>query len=159
MLRSLSGMADTRVQHKIERWIVDNELPRLYGERFSKRSVPLTWGGSFEFDAVSADGKIIACVSTSCWQTASGRNAIGKFHKIKADTLYLLHATATERMVLVFTDLGMMMHFEKERSRGRFPPATAIELRLIELPQTLADELRLATKVASVEVSPSKLTA
>lgn len=147
-------MADTRVQHNVERWIVEHELQRVYGKPFSKRRVPLTWGGSFEFDAVSADAKIIACVSTSCCQTASGRNAIGKFHKIKADALYLLHATATERLVLVFTDSGMLAHFEKERTHGRFPPGTVIELRLIELPQTLADELRLATLVASVEVSP-----
>jgi len=151
-------MADTRVQHRVERWIVDQELPRIYGEPFSKRSIQLTCGGTFQFDAVSADAKIVACVSTSCCQTASGRNAIGKFHKIKADTLYLLHATATERLVLVFTDPGMLAHFEKERTRGRFPPATVIELRLIELPQILADELRMATKVASVEVSPGKLT-
>lgn len=123
-------MADSKVQHKVERWIVEHELPKVYGEPFAKRIVSLTWGGSFEFDAVSADAKVVACVSTSCCRTASGKNAIGKFHKIKADTLYLLHANATERLVLVFTDPGMVKHFEAERQRGRFPPATAIELRL-----------------------------
>jgi hypothetical protein len=149
-------MADTRIQQKVERWIVDNELPRLYGEPFAKRSVRFSWGGSFEFDAVSADGRMIVCVSTSACQTASGRNAIGKFHKIKADTLYLLNAIGAERLVLLFTDPGMLAHFERERSRGRFPPATAIELRAIALPQVLADELRSASKIASLEVSPGR---
>jgi hypothetical protein len=148
-------MADTSVQGKVERWIVENELPRCFdGRRFSKRKVQLSWGGEFEFDAVSADGAVVACVSTSCCKTASGRNAIGKYHKLKADALYLLHTVDAERRAMVFTDAGMLAHFEKERSRGRFPPANAIELIPAKLPDDLACELREATRSASVEVSP-----
>ena len=40
-----------RIQHKVERWIVENELARLCGGPFSKRAVTLSWGGCFEFDA------------------------------------------------------------------------------------------------------------
>jgi hypothetical protein len=116
--------------------------------------VQLTWGGEFEFDAVSADGAVVVCVSTSCCKTASGRNAIGKYHKLKADALYLLHAVDAQRRGMVFTDAGMLAHFEKERSRGRFPPATVIELVAAKLPDDLACELREATRSASVEVSP-----
>lgn len=148
-------MADTTVQGKVERWIVENELPRSFGGRpFSKRRVPLTWGGEFEFDAVSADGTVVVCVSTSCCKTASGRNAIGKYHKLKADALYLLHTADATRRAMVFTDAGMLAHFEKERSRGRFPPANAIELIVAKLPNDLACELREATRTASAEVSP-----
>jgi hypothetical protein len=90
-------MADTTVQGKIELWIVENELGQFFGGRtFSKRKVPLKWGGAFEFDAVSADGRVVVCVSTSCCRTASGRNAIGKFHKLKADALYLLQTACGE---------------------------------------------------------------
>jgi hypothetical protein len=122
-------MADTTAQGKVERWIVDNELPRSFGGMsFSKRNVQLTWGGEFEFDAVSADGSMVVCVSTSCCKTATGRNAIGKYHKLKADALHLLHTVDARRRAMVFTDAGMLAHFEKERSRGRFPPASAIEL-------------------------------
>jgi len=86
-------MADTTVQGKVERWIVENELPRWFGARpFSKRRMQLTWGGEFEFDAVSADGAVVVSVSTGCCKTVSGRNATGKYHKLKADALYLLHA-------------------------------------------------------------------
>jgi hypothetical protein len=147
-------MADTSVHGKVERWIVANELPRLYGEQFSKGRVPLTWGGVFECDAVSSDSRTVACISTSCCRTATGRQAIGKFQKLKADTLYLLHTSTTSRRLLVFTDPGMLKHFEKERERGRFPPQSAIELLLVTLPSDLAEELRLATSVASFEVSP-----
>lgn len=146
-------MADTRIQHKVERWIVENELSRLYGRPFTKRKAPLSWGGSFEFDAVSADSLMIVSVSTSACRTASGKNAIGKFHKIKADALYLLHAVGVERRVLAFTDPGMLAHFERERDRGRFPPTTAIELLPVTLPADLMSELCAATKVASLEVT------
>jgi hypothetical protein len=147
-------MADTSVQGKVERWIVENELPRHFGgRRFSKRKIQLTWGGAFEFDAVSTDDDVVACVSTSCCRTATGRNAIGKFHKLKADALYLLNATA-KRRAMIFTDSGMRDHFERERSRGRFPPASVIDLVLVTLPAELACELQAATRSASVEVSP-----
>lgn len=147
-------MADTSVHGKVERWIVATELPRLYGERFSKARVPLRWGGVFECDAVSVNGETVACVSTSCCRTATGRNAIGKFHKLKADTFYLTNVLNAKRRILVFTDPGMVGHFERERDRGRFPPATEIELCLIALPRALDEELRLATSFASSEVSP-----
>jgi hypothetical protein len=148
-------MADTTIQGKVERWIVENELPRSFGGMpFSKRRVRLTWGGEFEFDAVSADGAVVASVTTSCCKTVSGRNAIGKYHKLKADALYLLHAVDATRRAMVFTDAGMLAHFEKERSRGRFPPEGAIELISASLPDDLACELRKATRSASLEVSP-----
>jgi hypothetical protein len=94
------------------------------------------------------------CVSTSCCKTAGGRSAIGKYHKLKADALYLLHAGRAERRAMVFTDAAMLAHFERERARGRFPPATTIELSLAKLPDDLACELREAARSASVEVAP-----
>jgi len=60
---------------------------------------------------------------------------------------------------MVFTDVGMLAHFEKERSRGRFPPEGAIELISAKLPEDLACELREATRSASVEVSPRAASA
>jgi hypothetical protein len=148
-------MADTTVQGRVERWIVENELPRSFGgTAFSKRRVQLTWGGEFEFDAVSADGAVVVSVSTSCCKTSTGRNAIGKYHKLKADALYLLHALNATRRAMVFTDAGMLAHFQKERSRGRFPPEGAIELISANLPDDLACELQEATRSASLELSP-----
>jgi hypothetical protein len=147
-------MADTSIQRKAEEWIVENELPRLFGQRFSKRRLMLQWGGLFEVDAVSEDGKTAVCVSTSCYRTAGGNQATAKFQKIRADALYLLHVEGVEQRVLAFTDQGMVQQFEKARSAGRFPPADVIELRLVSLPECLETQLRAATCAASAEVSP-----
>lgn len=147
-------MADTTLQKRAEEWIVANELPRLYGQPFAKRGVRLAWGGSFEFDAVSVDGRTVVCISTSCCLTASGGLAKGTFQKIRSDALYLLSAQDAGRRVLAFTDEGMIGHFEKERRVGRFPSPNQIELLLVTLPEGLAAELRVAVRTASAEVSP-----
>lgn len=150
-------MANTTAQADVERWIVAEALPKaLGGVQFTKRKVSLTWGGAFECDAVSDDGTIAACISTSSCKTATGRQAIGKFHKIKADALYLLHLAGPQRRVLVFTDSGMLAHFERERARQRFPRGEEIELLWIAVPSPLADALRTAARAASAEVSPTR---
>jgi hypothetical protein len=147
-------MANTSVQREAEVWVVRKTLPDIYGQVFSKARLPLAWGGSFEFDAVSADRRVVACVSTSGSRTSGGKLAVGKVLKIKADTLYLLNAIDVQRRVLVFTDRTMLEHFEKERRSGRFPPAAEIELRFAELPNDIAARLFEARAVASAEVSP-----
>jgi hypothetical protein len=149
-------MADTQVQLQAESWVVTNELPRMFSQVFSKAKLKLSWGGEFEFDAVSDDSRIVACVSTSCCRTAGGRPAVGKYHKIRSDVLYLINAIGPTRRVLVFTDPEMVKHFEAESSHGRFPPADQIELRLAELSEELREALGKARKDASDEVSPER---
>jgi len=147
-------MADTQVQLQAEEWIVSNELPRMFSQGFSKTKLRLSWGGEFEFDAVSKDGSIAASVSTSRCRTAGGRPAVGKYHKIRSDVLYLLNAVGPKRRVLVFTDPEMVRRFEAESSHGRFPSADEIGLHLAKLPETLEEALGRARKNASDEVSP-----
>ena len=147
-------MADSTTRNVVERLIVKNSLPALLGCAFTKRGIGLSWGEFIEFDAVSEDGTVIVCVSTSCSRTAGGRTAIGKIHKIKADALYLLSAKDTKRRVLVFTDRGMFDHFSRERQRGRFPNVTEIELLHIELPADLAAKVKDAAAIAASEVTP-----
>lgn len=147
-------MADTRVHREAEAWIVGDAIQKIYGRPFSKRRLKLVWGGSFEFDGVSADGKIVVCVSTSASRTASKGLAVGKIQKIKADALYLFNALNTEFLVMVFTDRGMMEYFQNESRVGRFPTNAEIELRFVPLPQALSERLRQATRLASTEVSP-----
>ncbi len=146
-------MANTKVQLQAERWVV-RELERMFGVGFAKSKVSLTWGGAFEFDAVSIDGSVVACVSTSKRRTARGRPAIGKLHKIRSDVLFLLNARGATQRVLVFTDAGMVAHFEAERARGRFPPLDQVELRFVRLPDELTAALTAAQRDAAVEVSP-----
>ncbi|MBM3335560.1 hypothetical protein FJY63_12950 [Candidatus Sumerlaeota bacterium] len=147
-------MADTRIQREVESWVVREALRVAYRQAFAKGAAPLAWGGTFEFDAVSHDRTIVACVSTSVARTAGNKLAVGKIRKIKADALYLLSVADVKRRVLVFTDESMLRHFENERKAGRFPPETDIELRLVELPSSLAARLAEARAAASAEVTP-----
>jgi len=146
-------MANTKVQVKAEQWIVTEYLPKQFNQCFEKKRIELTWGGKFEFDAVSEDGKIIANISTSSARTAKGKQAIGKFHKIKGDTLYLLHANATKRLQ-IFTEKDMQEHFMRDKKSGRFPPE--VDLIHVELPEILKQELQSARRLASQEVTPNK---
>jgi len=150
-------MADTSVQHEVEAWVVREELPRLFeGRRFEKGKVSLAWGGRFEFDAVSTDGTIAVCISTSSRVTSSGKLAVGKIHKIKADTLYLLNAQGVKERVLLFTDPTMLEHFLKQREHGRFPSEAQVQLRHVLLGVELAAKLKIAGNAASGEVQPRR---
>ena len=147
-------MADTKVQLDVERWLVQNYLPEHFHARFAKKKVRLHWGGEFEFDAVSDDNKIAGCISTSGAHTASGKLAVGKYHKIKADAFYLNAAVGVARKFLLFTDDQMRTHFEKERDNGRFPQD--IELICAPIPPELGARLRQSARAASSEVTPTK---
>lgn len=146
-------MADTRAQHQAERWVVQEGLVPLFpGVSFAKRKVKLTWGGEFEFDAVSLDGKIVGAISTSDVRTVSGKGAAAKYQKLKTDALYLLHAHEVERRFMVFTEFAMLRYFEKQKELGRFPPE--IELRHIALPPDVHTLVSESRQVASRETSP-----
>lgn len=146
-------MANTKVQLKAEKWIVAEYLPKQFNQCFKKKQIELKWGGKFEFDAVSEDGMIIANISTSNARTVKGKPASGKFHKIKGDTLYLLHTNTTKRLQ-IFTEKDMQEHFISEKKSGRFPPE--VDLIHVELPEFLKQELQNAKHFASQEVSPNK---
>jgi DUF2075 family protein len=146
-------MADTTVQRKVEKWIREEFLPKKLGQHFQEAKVPLIWGGSFNFDAVSDDGKIVAKISTSKARMANKKAGIGKFHKIIADTFYLLNARGVERLILVFTEPDMRDEFVRRREIGRFPPE--VELLLVDdSPIGLRHKLEASRKVASMEVEP-----
>jgi hypothetical protein len=148
-------MADTSINHKAERWVVETGLPLHWpSKKFVPKKLKLTWGGVFAFDAVSTDEEIVVSVSTSAGRTATGKLATAKFQKLKTDALYLLHLEAEARRVMVFTEPCMHEYFVKAAKAGRFPPN--IELLYIALPASLQAQV-LATRVlASLETSPTK---
>ena len=147
-------MADTRVQKKAEGWVLGEFLPSLYGMSFANRKVLLNWGGKFDFDAVSEDGTIVGNVSTSSATTAGAKLAVGKIQKIKSDTLYLLYAQGASQRLLIFTEVDMHRHFEKEVKNGRFPKG--VKLVHAPLPSLLQREIEVARRVASDETSPQR---
>ncbi|MGB9588163.1 MAG: hypothetical protein ACPL7O_08290 [Armatimonadota bacterium] len=85
-------MADTRVQLEIIDWVREKWMPEKFGCHFYRNRLSLTSGGVFDFDAVSQDRKIAACISTSGGKTARGKHAVGKLLKLRSEMLFLLLA-------------------------------------------------------------------
>jgi hypothetical protein len=144
-------MAGTRVQVEVEDWIRRHWMPAQLGQSFYRDRVRLCPGGVFDFDAVSADGKTVASISTSNAVTARGKNAVGKQTKIRADMYFLLLAPAERRLVVV-TERDMFEWCTKDAERGRVP--SSIEFHLAEIPDELRQKLESSRAAASGEVSP-----
>jgi hypothetical protein len=115
--------------------------------------MPLSSGGVFDFDAVSADKAIVASISTSGSRTASGKHAVGKLLKLRSDMLFLLLCDAA-RKVMVLCEADMHALCQRERDSGRVPKE--IEFVHAPLPDELAIKLVAARKLSSDEVSPLK---
>lgn len=145
-------MADTRVQLEVEDWVREKWMTEQFGRDFYRKRLILTSGGVFDFDAVSQDRKIAACISTSGGKTASGKHAVGKLLKIRSDMLFLLLAREPEKRIIVLTEPDMLEVCSKEKTGGRVPQQ--IEFVLADLPEELRKKLTQARKNASKEVSP-----
>ena len=122
-----------------------------YGQQCSRERIPLTSGGVFDFDAVSADCKIVAVISTSGCRTASGKSGSGKMHKIRSDIYFLLLTKAEHKLVLL-TEQDMYAQWKKEVEKGRVP--SSIKFVRVEIPEHLNLELRASRQTASREVTP-----
>lgn len=147
-------MADSRAQREAEIWVREHWLPQRLGQTFEKKKLALRWGGKFEFDAVSMDGRIAVCISTCGGVTSSGRKASPKLNKIRSDSLFLLFAQVEQR-IIVFSDQLMFNLCEAEIKVGRFPPE--VEILPASLPAALEEELKCARRDAALEVSPADL--
>jgi len=146
-------MADTRCQIECEDWIRREWMPKFFGQLFYRERMPLSSGGVFDFDAVSADKTIVASISTSGARTASGKHAVGKLMKLRSDMLFLLLSQAP-RKVIVLCELDMYELCRREKASGRTP--AEIEFIHATLPGELAGRLVAARKLGSDEVSPTR---
>ena len=144
-------MADTRCQVECEDWIRREWMLEFFGQPFFRERMPLSSGGVFDFDAVSADKTIVASLSTSGSRTARGKYATGKMMKLRSDMLYLL-LTEAPRKVMVLCEADMYARCKLEQESGRLPKE--IEFLHAPLPNDLAIKLLAARKVGSDEVSP-----
>lgn len=143
-------MADSRVQLEAEDWVRTRWLPQRFGQSFDKKRLLLVSGGVFEFDAVSTDRAIVASISTSGATTARGKNAVGKFMKIRSDMYFLMLVDAPRRVV-VLTEADMFEACQKENEAGRIPDC--IEFVHAQIPNELRTLLTASRLTASLEVS------
>jgi hypothetical protein len=145
-------MADTRVQLEVEDWVRENWMSEHFGRQFFRGRLKLSAGGVFDFDAVSDDKLIAACISTSSAKTSAGKYAVGKMMKLRSDMLFLLMTEGLERRLLVLTEECMYENCKKERDGGRLPKE--IEFHLAVIPEELRLRLVSARSLASKEVTP-----
>jgi hypothetical protein len=135
-------LATTRVQVQVEDCIRDHWLPERFGQEFHRKRLSLSSGGVFDFDAVSADRKIVVSISTSGATTASGKRAVGKLMKIRADMFFFLLLPEAERRIIVLTEPDMHELCESERTAGRVPDS--IEFTPTDIPEELRSRLLAA---------------
>ncbi len=124
-----------------------------FGQKFSREFVQLVGcGGYHEFDAVSADKKIVAGIKSSSALTSGGKNPSGKIASAYQE-LYFLSSIETDQRLLVLTDEAFYKLLSKNMREklGR-------NIQLVYCP--LTDELRnIVSKVhrdASHEIDRGK---
>jgi hypothetical protein len=118
------------------------------GIDFRQRTMPIRWKaegiGSFEFDAVSADGRVIACLST-----ARNLNP-GQRHKLRRDATFMWLVPDVQRRILAVVEPKVAAALAGELRRGRLPPNT--EIHIIELAPEIRQELVRFREKAVTEV-------
>ena len=144
-------MAETKTQLEIEDWIRREWLSGKFRQRFIKDTVRLTSGGMFEFDAVSVDESIVACISTSGLTTSGGKPGSGKKHKIRSDLFFLLLTPNSKQRLMVFTEQDMHEFWLKEQKNGRVP--RGVQFLIATIPMELREKLSRAKAKSAEEVS------
>jgi hypothetical protein len=148
-------MADTRVQLEVEDWVRENWMQGQFGQKFYRNRLKLSSGGVFDFDAVSEDKSVAACISTSEGKTSASKFAVGKLLKVRSDMLFLHLAVGLKAKLLVLVEPSMHEVCQKELNGGRTPPE--VQFILASIPDELRQRLIRARAVASREVTPEKV--
>ena len=143
-------MADARIQIEVEDWVRRNWMATHFGMKFSRERMPLRSGGVFDFDAVSEDRSVVATISTSGSKTSSGKHAVGKILKLRADMLFLTMVEAKRRLVIL-TERDMLEQCKKEKAGGRVPPEIEFDCAVIP------DDLRARLVAARLKASSESL--
>ncbi|PJI37618.1 hypothetical protein [Ferrovibrio sp.] len=149
------AMAHTGVQIEVEDWVRENWMSDQFQQRFYRNRIKLESGGVFDFDAVSEDKSIAACISTSGGKTSRGKLAVGKLHKLRSDMLFLHMAVGVTQKLMILTELDMLELCEKEKTNGRTP--SDIAFRHAPIPEDLQARLIKAREIASKEMTGEKV--
>lgn len=134
--------------------VVEEHVRRALGERhgllFEKRRLPLTTGGLHEFDAVAADGSIVASIKTASGLTAGGKVPSGKIKDSIAELYFLTLVDAPVRLLILTTPA---FHAILMRTiAGKLAPG--IEVVCEMLPPEVQAEVDAVQRASSTEVFP-----
>lgn len=142
-------MANTYYLRKVVEGYVREQLEEEFRQPFASVVLPLTTGGTHEFDAVSADGQIVVSVKAASGLTATGRNPSGKIKDSIAE-LYFLGLVEAPIRSLVLTTPAFHEIFQKAM-KGKIAPGLSV--RCIPLPAAIQQEVNKIVATASAEVS------
>lgn len=101
--------------------IRDKLSEKMDGRIFVKKPLKLSWGGDFEFDAVSVDGDMAGLISTSRSKTKSNHKNYGGIHKIRGDIVSLM-GLENKSLFLVFSEESMFNEFKRLQEKKKIPP-------------------------------------
>lgn len=147
-------MADTRVmKHRVEPYVRE-KLEAEFGQAFTQQFLPVgrrTDGSAamHEFDAVSADRRIVAGIKSSSGRTSGGRRPSGKINAAYKE-LYFLSLVDANHRILVLTDPEFHQIMRND-SDGKLAPG--LELMLIALPRELKEQVQAVHRAASKEMT------
>jgi len=104
-----TSLFKTHVEPHVREW-----LSARYSQPFVRRFLRLAGCcGSHEFDAVSADGKIVCGIKSSSSITSGGKNPSGKIAGAYEE-LYFLAGVEAEQRFLILTDEGFYKLLSKK---------------------------------------------
>lgn len=150
--RKGSPLADTTfLKGTVERYVRE-QLAAEYGPAFSAEVLPLVTGGMHEFDAVSADLRIVASIKSAFGKTSGHKFPSGKVKDAIAEHYYLsLVAAPVRLLILTNPEFHELLHGVLV---GRL--AKDLDLKLVELPGEMQESVRQVQRRASAEVSGQK---
>jgi hypothetical protein len=142
-------MADTtKIKTMVEPYIcnwLSNQFP---GHVFREKSIQLTTGGSYRFDAVAEDVSIVAAILSNRAKTRTGRENTGGVRKALSEISYLKSVPERVKKVMVFTDDAFCQLIRRRASRLGMAP---IQMMVCKLPPHLEAELKEILDKASYE--------
>lgn len=148
-------MANTSyLRYTVEPWVRDR-LAEKYGQAFSPRVLPLTPGGTHEFDAVSHDRRIVASIKANSGLTSGGNHPTGKVATCLNEVYFLTLVDAWTRL-LVLTNPDFHKIFTRATA-GQIAPGVKVEL--LPLPADMQQSVDGVTALASMEMSREAVTA
>ncbi|MFC1920046.1 hypothetical protein ACFLWX_04575 [Chloroflexota bacterium] len=111
-------MADTtKIKTIIEPYVRDWLSKRYHGHVFKERSVQLTGGGSYAFDAVADDGSIVAAILCNRAATRTERENTGGVRKALPEIGYLKAVPAGVERLMVFANRDFCDLIQRRGSR------------------------------------------
>src|SRR5579859_5749518 len=92
-----TNVLKTRVEPYVRSW-----LEARYGQQFHSEFLPLAGcAGRHEFDAISADGKIVGAIKCSSGKTSGKKNPSGKLASLFQELYFLASVDAEKRLVVL----------------------------------------------------------